>query len=142
MSRLTATDPGTGESCELDILKEVFTRPPAATSVGPVLSVDDTVGLKTRAVHDRGFPRDLLDVFSARHLYSTTEMEQLGAQHDEDFDLEELHARLEAAEFTSDREFAAYGMTPDDIAELRHWVQEWATGLGLRLSARYDEDAE
>ncbi|MFI2353029.1 hypothetical protein ACH492_39915 [Streptomyces sp. NPDC019443] len=117
-------------------------RPPAHTSAGPVLSVDDTVGLKTRAVHDRGFPRDLLDVFSARHLYSTAEMEQLGSQHDEDFDLEELHARLEAADFTSDREFAAYGMTPEEIAELRQWVQDWATDLGLRLAARYDEDAE
>ncbi|MGW0779098.1 nucleotidyl transferase AbiEii/AbiGii toxin family protein [Streptomyces sp. NPDC002835] len=142
MSRLTATDTATGETCELDILKEVFTRPPTQTSAGPVLSVDDTIGLKTRAVHDRGFPRDLLDVFSARHLYSTLEMEQLGAQHDEDFDLEELHTRLEAADYTSDHEFAAYGMTPDDITQLRQWIQNWATDLALRLATPYDENTE
>ncbi|MEU0373103.1 nucleotidyl transferase AbiEii/AbiGii toxin family protein [Streptomyces sp. NPDC006283] len=142
MSRLTATDPVTGQACELDVLLEVFTSPPKQTGIGPVLSLDDTIGLKTRAVHDRGFPRDLIDVFSARHLFSTVEMELLGAQHEDDFDLEELHARLEAAEFTHDREFMAYGMAPDDVAELRHWIQVWADSLGTRLAARYHEETE
>ncbi|MET7621922.1 nucleotidyl transferase AbiEii/AbiGii toxin family protein [Streptomyces sp. NPDC005408] len=140
MSRMTATDPVTGQACELDLLLEVFTSPPAQTSVGPVLSLDDTIGLKTRAVHDRGFPRDLIDVFSARHLYGTLQMELLGAQHEDDFDLEELHARLEAAEFTHDREFTAYGMALDQVAELRRWVKDWADDLGVRLAARYDEE--
>jgi hypothetical protein len=36
------------------------------TDAGPTLSRDDAVGLKVRALHDRGFPRDVIDVFSAR----------------------------------------------------------------------------
>ncbi|MGW2563379.1 nucleotidyl transferase AbiEii/AbiGii toxin family protein [Streptomyces sp. NPDC001514] len=139
MSRLRVTDPGSEETVELDVLKEIFSRPPEESEVGPVLSRDDTIGLKTRAVHDRGFPRDFLDVFSARHLYTTTDLERLGAMHDDEFDLEELHARLEAVAYTSDREFVAYGMTLEEIAELRAWVQEWETDLGMRLAARYGE---
>lgn len=78
MARLIATDPVTGERCELDILKEIFHKPPAVTDAGPVLSRDDAVGLKVRALHDRGFPRDVIDVHSARDLYATGELERLG----------------------------------------------------------------
>jgi hypothetical protein len=95
---------------------------------------DDAVGLKVRALHDRGFPRDVIDVFSARELYPIGELERLGAQHDEEFDLAELHGRLEAVDFTSDREYAAYDMSPVHIAELRAWVRHWLDDLGLRLA--------
>ncbi|WP_051927267.1 sensor histidine kinase [Streptomyces durhamensis] len=139
MARLIATDPVTGEQCELDVLKEIFHRPPARSDAGPVLSRDDAVGLKVRALHDRGFPRDVIDVYSARDLYTTGELERLGAQHDEDFDLEELHGRLEAVDFTSDREYAAYGMSPGQITDLRAWVQQWHDDLGLRLAEPYDD---
>ncbi|MGW5257442.1 hypothetical protein ACWERW_31580 [Streptomyces sp. NPDC004012] len=47
-----------------------------------------------------------------RDLYTRGECERLGALHDEEFDLEELNSRLEAVDFTSDREYAAYGMSP------------------------------
>ncbi|MFJ8273829.1 nucleotidyl transferase AbiEii/AbiGii toxin family protein [Streptomyces sp. NPDC094154] len=142
MARLLATDAATGASCELDILKEIFHRPPAQTDAGPTLSRDDAVGLKVRALHDRGFPRDVIDVFSARELYTIGELERLGAQHDEEFDLEELHGRLEAVDFTSDREYAAYDMSPVHIAELRAWVQHWLDDLGLRLAEPYAEDED
>ncbi|MET9043048.1 nucleotidyl transferase AbiEii/AbiGii toxin family protein [Streptomyces sp. NPDC093675] len=140
MARLIATDPMINAQCELDILKEIFLKPPAQTDAGPTLSRDDAVGLKVRALHDRGFPRDVIDVFSARELYTTAEFEWLGAQHDEEFDLEELHSRLEAVDFTSDREYAAYGMTSNEITELRMWVQHWLDDLGLRLAQPYDEN--
>ncbi|MER5911911.1 nucleotidyl transferase AbiEii/AbiGii toxin family protein [Streptomyces sp. NPDC001982] len=142
MARLLATDVTTGAACELDILKEIFHRPPAHTDAGPTLSRDDAVGLKVRALHDRGFPRDVIDVFSARELYTIGELERLSAQHDEEFDLEELHGRLEAVDFTSDREYAAYGMSSAQIAELRTWVQGWLDDLGLRLAEPYDEDQD
>jgi hypothetical protein len=142
MARLLATDAATGASCELDILKEIFHRPPTQTDAGPTLSRDDAVGLKVRALHDRGFPRDVIDVFSARELYTIGELERLGAQHDEEFDLEELHGRLEAVDFTSDREYAAYDMSPVHIAELRAWVRHWLDDLGLRLAEPYAEDED
>ncbi|MFD8229456.1 hypothetical protein ACFV16_35770 [Streptomyces massasporeus] len=94
------------------------------------------MGLKVRALHDRGFPRDVIDVFSAREMYTIGELERLGAQHDEEFDLEELHGRLEAVDFTSDREYAAYDMSRAHIAKLRAWVRHWLDDLGLRLASR------
>ncbi|MFE2095132.1 nucleotidyl transferase AbiEii/AbiGii toxin family protein [Streptomyces sp. NPDC002596] len=139
MARLIARDPVINTECEVDVLKEIFHKPPAQTDAGPTLSRDDAVGLKVRALHDRGFPRDVIDVFSARSLYTTGEFERLGAQHDEEFDLEELHSRLEAVGFTSDREYGAYGMSPDQITELRTWVQQWLDDLGLRLVEPYDD---
>lgn len=142
MARLVATDAATGEACELDLLKEIFHRPPTQTEAGLTLSRDDAVGLKVRALHDRGFPRDVIDVFSARELYTTTDLEHLGAQHDEEFELEELHGRLEAVDFTSDREYAAYDISPGGIAELRAWVRSWLDDIGLRLAEPYTEDED
>ncbi|MFE7777696.1 nucleotidyl transferase AbiEii/AbiGii toxin family protein [Streptomyces sp. NPDC057445] len=139
MARLIAADDATGEECEVDILKEIFYKPPERTEAGPTLARDDAVGLKVRALHDRGFPRDVMDVFSARELYSIADFEHLGAQHDEEFDLEELHDRLEAVSFTSDREFEAYGMSTELVSELRVWVQQWQDDLGLRLAEPYDD---
>ncbi|MGW4438072.1 nucleotidyl transferase AbiEii/AbiGii toxin family protein [Streptomyces sp. NPDC004596] len=141
MARLRVTDT-TGESCELDILKEIFHRPPVATAAGPTLCLDDAVGLKTRALHDRGLPRDVIDVFSARDRYTITELERLGARHDERFDLEELRDRLEAVDSTSDVEYTAYGFQEDAIADLRKWVRCWADDLGQRLAQPYTEDPD
>lgn len=59
-ARLIATDPVIGAQCEVDILKEIFHKPPTRTEAGPTLSRDDAVGLKVRALHDRGFPRDVI----------------------------------------------------------------------------------
>lgn len=63
--RLIATDPDTGEECEVGILKEAFWSPPVATEYGPVLGLDDVIGTKVRALADRGAVRDLIDVHSA-----------------------------------------------------------------------------
>ncbi|WP_406131502.1 hypothetical protein [Streptomyces sp. NBC_00989] len=67
-------------------------------------------------------------------------LQRLGAQHDEEFDLAELHGRLEAVDFTSDQEYTAYDMSPDRIIELRAWVRDWQDDLGLRLAEPYAED--
>ena len=64
-ARMTATDPASGEQCELDILKEVFTQPPVVTPQGPVLALHDVIGTKVRALASRGLPRDLIDVHAA-----------------------------------------------------------------------------
>ncbi|MFF4259755.1 hypothetical protein ACFY1L_52275 [Streptomyces sp. NPDC001663] len=103
---------------------------------------NDAVGLKVRALPDRGFPRDVIDVLSARGLYTVPELERLGAQHDEEFGLEELHGRLEAVVFASDRGYAAYDMSPAHVAELRVWVRNWLDDLGLRLAEPYCEDED
>jgi hypothetical protein len=37
-ARMMATDQDSGEQCELDILREIFSRPPETTPYGPVLA--------------------------------------------------------------------------------------------------------
>jgi hypothetical protein len=49
-ARMMATDPATSEQCELDILREVFSQPPAVTPYGPVLALYDVIGTKVRAL--------------------------------------------------------------------------------------------
>lgn len=83
------TDPDTGEECEVDVLKEAFWAPPAQTPYGPVLSLDDVIGTKVRALADRGTVRDFIDVQAASRHRSTADLESLGRRraHDE-FSLE------------------------------------------------------
>lgn len=79
--RLIATDPATGDACEVDILKEAFWAPPTATEHGPVLALDDVIGTKVRALADRGAVRDLIDVHAASHQRTTADLERLGRRH-------------------------------------------------------------
>jgi Nucleotidyl transferase AbiEii toxin, Type IV TA system len=69
-ARFMVTDQGTGEDCEVDILKEGFNRPPETTPYGPVLALDDVIGTKVRALADRGYPRDLVDIHAASRIRS------------------------------------------------------------------------
>ena len=144
-ARMMATDPATGEQCELDILREVFSQPPEITRYGPVLALYDVIGTKVRALAGRGLPRDLINIHAASHLCSNTELEYLGRRHalDEQFDLSELKARLDGAEWYDDQAFAEYGLSAEQITDLRTWAQAWADDI-LRRSyvGTYEEDDE
>ncbi|MFJ3996057.1 nucleotidyl transferase AbiEii/AbiGii toxin family protein [Streptomyces sp. 35M1] len=137
--RFLVTDPDTGEECEVDVLKEAFWAPPAQTPYGPVLSLDDVIGTKVRALADRGTVRDLIDVQAASHHRSTADLESLGRRraHDE-FSLEDLRDRLIGADWYEDEDYTAYGLTSRQIEELKAWALEWAEDLGARI---HDENA-
>ncbi|MFD8982808.1 nucleotidyl transferase AbiEii/AbiGii toxin family protein [Streptomyces sp. NPDC059564] len=133
-ARLVATDPDTGDECEVDVLKEHFWTPPAQTEYGPVLAFDSVIGTKVRALADRGAVRDLIDVHAASRHRATSELERLGERHGRDeFRLADLRDRLVGADWADDDEFAAYGLTEDETAELRSWARGWADDLGRRL---------
>ncbi|MFI2434314.1 nucleotidyl transferase AbiEii/AbiGii toxin family protein [Streptomyces sp. NPDC018693] len=133
-ARLPVTDPGTGERCEVDVHKEALWRPPVEGEYGPLVSLDDLVGTKVRALTDRGLARDLIDVRAAADRWSHVELEELARRHARDvFDLTDLQARLVGAEWLDDSEFAAYGLDDLAIAELRRWAQEWADDIAERL---------
>jgi len=134
-ARMMATDPATGEQCELDILREVFSQTPETTPYGPVLALYDVIGTKVRALAGRGLPRDLIDIHAASQLCSNTELESLGRRHawDEQFSVGELKARLDGAEWYDDQAFAEYGLSAERIADLRRWAQEWADDINWRI---------
>ncbi|MDC2956884.1 nucleotidyl transferase AbiEii/AbiGii toxin family protein [Streptomyces gilvifuscus] len=137
--RLIATDPVSGEQCEVDVLKEVLWQPAKASRYGPVLALDDVIGTKVRALADRGAVRDLIDVHAAARHRSTAELENLGRRHARyAFSLEDLRDRLVGAEWWDDEDYADYGLQPDQIDGLRMWAVEWATDISTRLHAEAD----
>jgi hypothetical protein len=144
-ARMMATDSATGEQCELDILREVFSQPPAQTPYGPVLGLYDVIGTKVRALAGRGLPRDLIDIHAASELCSNIELESLGRRHawDEQFSLGELKARLDGAEWYDDQAFAEYGLSAEEITDLRVWAVAWADDILRRTYPEtYEEDDE
>lgn len=133
-ARFTVSDPDTGQECEVDVLKEIFWRPVAHSSYGPVLAEEDVIGTKVRALGDRGAPRDLIDVFAASRRWSMTDLEEFGRRHARGrFEREDLQANLAGAEWTDDEAFAAYGLDESTIAALRSWAVQWADELAARL---------
>jgi hypothetical protein len=94
------TDPRLGEECQVDILRESFSRPPDSTPYGPVLAFDDVIGTKVRALT---------------------------------FSLEGLANRLNGCLWFDDEEFFAYGLTEEDLAELRRWALGWAEDIRRRM---------
>ncbi|MFI8911000.1 nucleotidyl transferase AbiEii/AbiGii toxin family protein [Streptomyces sp. NPDC053513] len=138
-ARLIVTDTATGEECEVDVLKEALWRPPVKTEHGLVLSLEDVVGTKVRALADRGLARDLIDVRAAADRRSHIKLEELGRRHARDsFDLSDLQARLAGADWIDDTEFAAYGLDDHQTIELRRWAQEWTDDIAERLQEAED----
>ncbi|MFE9552817.1 nucleotidyl transferase AbiEii/AbiGii toxin family protein [Streptomyces sp. NPDC006692] len=139
--RLVATDVPTGEECEVDILKEAFWAPPLVTEHGPVLSLDDVIGTKVRALADRGAVRDLIDVHAASRHRTTADLETLGRRHARfQFSLQELRDRLAGAEWWDDEDFFEYGLSPEELTCLRVWANAWVGDLDARLYGAEDVD--
>ncbi|MER5917957.1 nucleotidyl transferase AbiEii/AbiGii toxin family protein [Streptomyces sp. NPDC001982] len=139
-ARLMATSADTGEQCEVDILKENLWARPTLTPYGPVLGLDDVIGTKVRALADRAAARDFVDVRAAAHDHTIADLETLGERHGRgQFHLDDLRDRLGTAQWIDDAEFEAYGLSAEQIAELRQWAQEWVSDLEQRLSAGMDD---
>jgi predicted nucleotidyltransferase component of viral defense system len=144
-ARMMASDRATGEQCELDVLREVFSQPPVVTPYGPVLGLYDVIGTKVRALAGRGLPRDLIDIHAASKLCSNTELEALGRRYawDEEFSLDELQARLNGAQWYDDQAFAEYGLSAQEITDLRNCAPAWADDINRRIYVEtYEEDDE
>lgn len=87
-----------------------------------------------RALANRGYPRDLIDIHAAAHIRSVFELESLGHLHAwDEFSLEDLAARLEGSAYIEDEDFAGYGLTAEETARLRSWAQAWADDISRRL---------
>jgi hypothetical protein len=90
-------------------------------------------------------PRDLIDIHAASELCSNIELESLGRRHawDEQFALSELKARLDGAEWYDDQAIAEYGLSAEEITDLRRWALAWADDILRRTSGEiYEEDDE
>jgi hypothetical protein len=94
-ARLVLQLPGSGEELEMDLLKEALEPRWVTVQVTPAASVravslEDTVGLKARAWHDRFVIRDIIDLHSVAGTFSYADLENLARRHDPDLDLEAI----------------------------------------------------
>ncbi|RVX47954.1 hypothetical protein EDD27_10907 [Nonomuraea polychroma] len=140
MGRLMVADVTTGETCEFDLLREALQARPSTCGTLKVLGLDDAVGLKMRAVHERSLARDIIDIASVAHLYSFRALERLAAMHHEYFSVHELHMRLEYVDLMDDEAFEAYGVGEERIKEIRRFAQEWVADIKLRRADDGDVD--
>lgn len=99
-----------------------------------MLSLDDVIGTKVRALADRGYARDLVDIHAASRLRSRSELESLGRRLAwDEFSLEGLAVRLSSAQWRADEEFAAYGLSEAEILALKRWAQSWSDDINQRI---------
>lgn len=141
-ARLLIVDPRTGERCPVDLMTMTPRVSPVVVDSWPVLGFDDAIGLKMRAVHDRGVARDLIDVASLAGQYGFERLEWLCRSHESDFSLGRLASRLEAAELRDDAEFEAYGLTLEEVRRVKRFAAEWAQDINLRLMEEEEVDLE
>jgi hypothetical protein len=139
-ARLLISDPRTGEACPVDLMKAALRVSPVVVDSCPVVGFDDAVGLKMRAVHDRGIARDLIDAASLAGEYSFERLEWLCRSHEPDFSLRRLASRLEAAEFLDDQGFADYGLALEEVRRVKRFAAEWAQDINLRLMEEEEVD--
>jgi hypothetical protein len=145
-ARLVLQFPGSSDELEMDLLKEaleprwVTVQITEGASVR-ALSLDDTVGLKARAWHDRFVIRDIIDLHSVADTFSCIDLENLARRHDPDLDLEAILDHLAGVSVFPDDDFAGYGLGETSIADLRRWVVTWYDDLARRLAVeRIDDD--
>jgi Nucleotidyl transferase AbiEii toxin, Type IV TA system len=86
---------------------------PAASVRG--LSLDDTVGLKARAWHDRFVIRDIIDLHALASAFSYVDLENLARRHDPDLALEAILDHLAGVSVFPDDE-ATDEELPDDLS--------------------------
>ncbi|WP_043616052.1 hypothetical protein [Nonomuraea candida] len=140
LGRLLARDTATGETCAFGLMREALQQRPVTRGTVKVLGLDDAVGLKMRAVHERGLARDIIDVAAVGHLYSFRELESLARPHNDCFSPYELASRLESVDFMSDEEFEGYGLDEARIRAVRRFARAWLEDIKLRRAD--DGDAE
>ena len=144
-ARLVLQLPGSGEELETDLLKEALEPRWVTVQITPVASVravslEDTVGLKARAWHDRFVIRDIIDLHAVAGTFSYADLENLARRHDPDLDLEAIRDHLAGVSVFADEDFAEYGLDEPTIADLRNWVTGWNDDLALRLVADLTDD--
>jgi hypothetical protein len=139
-ARLTLRLPGSGDELEVDLLKEALG--PGWISVQIIggasvraLSLEDAVGLKARAWHDRFVIRDIIDLHAVADAFSYADLENLARRHEPDLDLEVILDHLAGVGVFPDEDFAEYGLDDQAVVSLRIWVTGWYDDLARRLAS-------
>jgi hypothetical protein len=139
-ARLILRLPDSDDELEMDLLKEALgpnwiTVQLASGASMRALSLDDAVGLKARAWHDRFLIRDIIDLHAVADAFSYVDIENLARRHDPDLDLGTVLEHLAGVSVFPDEDFAEYGLDAPAIVSLRAWTTGWYDNLARRLAS-------
>jgi hypothetical protein len=101
---------------------------PVVLPIGPVLSADDAVANKVTALYSRAQARDYIDVDAAVACgrYDRPRLLRLAVEHDPGFEPAMFATALRAIRRLPALEFAAYGLTSEQIRALTERITTWA----------------
>jgi len=114
-----------GQQTVLQIAHFDRNRTPVPMDVGPVLNPLDAIASKVRACVTRAEERDVIDVAAALETYTVPQLMDLARQLEpglQDEDFADAGRRLDRL---SDKVFARYGLSPEDVARLRERFASW-----------------
>ncbi len=130
---------------DIDVARDWRQHPPVRMQIGPVLHVDDAVASKATAMIGRGPPRDYIDVAAALSRYDRSELLRLAFHRDPGLRVIDVAHSMQLLDRLPDAPFADYGLTDDDVQQVRRSLQDWPrdqeqdrTGRSVHAQAQQD----
>lgn len=129
--RLVVTDPGSGEQSKVELMADSRQNPPMQMGIGPVLHPADAVDKKMGALFDRAEIRDFVDINAvlASGQFGTDDLYDMVYRSQAWFELSTLLMALDRVPTIPDARFAAYGMTGQQITDMRARFADWRSDL-------------
>lgn len=128
-ARLQVTDGRHTSKVELGV--DWRANDPILMAVGPVLRPDDPIANKTSALYGRAFARDFIDIDAALQSgrYTTEAVLRLAERADRGFDRRIFADALGQAGVLDADDFAEYGVTGQELNDLRARFAAWRREL-------------
>ncbi len=98
---------------------------PVVMELGPVMHLDDLVATKVAALVNRREVRDYIDVAAALERYPLDQVLELARTADPALDPEDVADAGRYLDRLHDARFALYGLSPEQIRELRERLKQW-----------------
>jgi hypothetical protein len=127
--RLTVSD---GErTSKVELAVDVRANEPIHMTMGPVLHPDDAIASKMRALYSRALARDFIDIDAAvqSRRYDRDSLLHLAEQRDLGFDRKVFADALGQVDSLDPDDFADYGVTGQDLSDLRGRFMAWRRAL-------------
>ena len=120
-----------GHSVDMDLAMDWREHEPVTLSVGPVLSLDDSVGSKVNALYTRAEARDYLDVDSIRASghFTDTQLMRAAAERDAGFDKVMFARQLDQAQRIRLERVARYGVDAAQLDAIKARFATWSAEL-------------
>ncbi|MBX6750899.1 MAG: nucleotidyl transferase AbiEii/AbiGii toxin family protein [Micromonosporaceae bacterium] len=127
--RLTVSDGEQAAKVELGI--DLRANEPVRISIGPVLHPDDAVANKVMALYERALARDFIDIDAVLRSgrYDEAALLRLAERSDITFDRAAFADALAVVQELDDDDFAQYGVTGAQLADLRQRFAQWRARL-------------